>query len=143
MELFTLNPRSLVVQKKSQIDLNQVERYFDGIEFGEFPLFITEGHYKLKKHRINENEYLRFCYESLIKQSGNLVIYGHSLSKEYDLHIVEALKNSNIAKIAISVYSGLSATAKKSFVAQINELFEHSGKELVFFESSSHPLNLI
>ena len=128
--------------KKSRVELSQVNSYFRGIEFGEFPLFITEGNYKLKMHRINENDYLRFCYERLSNQSGNLVIYGHSLSKEYDYHIVESIKNSGIEEIAVSVYSGLDEANKELFVAKINELFYDSGKEVVFFSSDTHPLCL-
>lgn len=125
---------------KTSVALSKIEDFYRNIKLKEFPLFITEGISALKKRNIFENDYLRFCYNSLEKTTGNLTIFGHSLNEDYDLHIIEAIKNSSINKIAISVYTNQKNTSKDSFIAKIRENFDGSGKDLYFYESATHPL---
>jgi len=111
-------------------------------DMGDIPLFISEGKSEIKLRRIRENYYLSFCYESLLSCSKNIVIFGHGLDKEYDEHILKALKSSPLKKIAISVYSGMNAEAKLAFASNIKAYLAGAGKELLFFESDTHPLSL-
>lgn len=117
-----------------------VDGAFDSGFSGRFPLFITEGKSALKLSRIRGNSYLNFCYERLCQSKGGLVIYGHDLNPEYDGHIVDALKQSKNDQIALSVYSGLDATEKDRFMYNILAQFSGIEMEIIFFESSSHPL---
>lgn len=128
---------------KSSVMLDSVNDFYSDIKFGEFPLFISEGNSDIKRQKIEENSYLRFCYENLMCLDGYLVVFGHALSGEYDKHIIEAIKTSSVKSVAISVFSGLNDTQKMSFVARINEEFDGSNKNILFYESSSHPFGSI
>ncbi|HBX5730771.1 TPA: DUF4917 family protein [Klebsiella pneumoniae] len=108
---------------------------------GKYPLFITEGKSDQKMRKIRSNDYLSFCYEQLKKIRGNLIIYGHSLSEEYDKHIVDAInQNSELKKIAIGIYPFQSGLEIDEIEASMRRRFEL--KEVVFFNSISHPLNV-
>lgn len=111
-------------------------------DINSIPLFISEGKSEMKLRRIRENHYLNFCYSQFTKQSDNLLVYGHGLDKEYDEHILNAIKLSPIKKIAISVYSGQKQEYKNVFTSNIKAFFADSDKKLFFFESESHPLSL-
>lgn len=109
------------------------------VGFGQdFPLFISEGISELKLNRIKSNSYLNFCYEELISSHGGLVVFGHDLS-EYDQHIVNAIRVSGNSVIAVSVFSGLTTGLKNQFVDRIRSLFSDLDKDVVFFESNTHP----
>jgi hypothetical protein len=109
---------------------------------GEIPLFISEGKSEIKLRKIRENYYLGFCYENFLNCSEDIVVFGHGLDKEYDEHILNALKNAPLKKIAISVFSGMRSEDKEAFTSNIKASFVDSGKELLFFESDTHPLSL-
>jgi len=112
-----------------------------GAEFGpDLPLFITEGRSQLKLNRIRSNSYLSFCYEQLSTSSGGLVVYGHDLSRDFDAHIVEAIKKSKNDNIAVSVFSLLTPAQKMEFKYRIEVQMDGSKKNVVLFESSTHPL---
>lgn len=108
---------------------------------GLYPLFITEGKSEQKIRKIGSNDYLSFCYNQLKKISGRILIFGHSLSEEFDNHIVEALKNnSNITEIAISIYP-------EQPILNINEMEARlarqlAGRPIHFFNSTTHPLSV-
>ena len=110
-------------------------------DLGDIPLFISEGTPEMKLRRIRENDYLNFCYRSLLKTKGNLVIYGHGLNNKYDNHIIDAIRNSQVNKIAISIFSGLTQFQKNYFKSYVEEKFSDEKKEIYFFESDSHPLS--
>lgn len=56
------------------------------------PLFISEGTSKDKLSAIIRNDYLSFAYERFSKHRGSLVVFGHSLTPEFDQHLIEAMK---------------------------------------------------
>ena len=51
------------------------------------PLFISEGTSRDKLSAIIRNDYLSFAYERFSKHRGSLVVFGHSLSPEFDQHL--------------------------------------------------------
>ncbi|EJN18690.1 DUF4917 family protein [Pseudomonas sp. GM80] len=104
----------------------------------QIPLMISEGSSSSKYIRIRRNDYLRFCYEELCCLEGNLVVLGHSLHRDYDQHIIDALKRSNIERIAVSVWPGMSEIDIITFKARISR--ELPDKDLYFFDSETHPL---
>lgn len=122
---------------KSRITLAHPEDFFDGIGAREFPLFISEGHSDLKRQKIDENNYLRFCFNSLERSTGSMLIFGHDLHEDFDRHVIEAIKNSQVDFIAVSVFSRLHLLRKNSFVARVREAL--APINVVFFESASHP----
>lgn len=108
---------------------------------GLYPLFITEGTTDKKARKIGSNDYLAFCFSQLGKITGGLLIFGQSLAKEYDLHLIEKIKKApNITPIAISVYPHQSEGAIREFEASISHQLE--GKDIYFFDSTTHPLGL-
>ncbi|WP_279157642.1 DUF4917 family protein [Photobacterium phosphoreum] len=118
--------------------LHRLTQLFDLDNPEQFPLFISEGSSEWKLSRINRNDYLRFCYEKLIKMKGKLVVLGHSLHKDYDQHIIDAINKSNVTTIAISVWPLLSNEEIVSFKSRLSQCLKD--KKLYFFDSYSHPL---
>lgn len=111
---------------------------FDLTHPEQFPLFISEGSSERKLSRIKRNDYLRFAFEKFTQTSGNLIVLGHALHKDYDQHILDALKSSQIEAIAVSVWPNQKPKDILSFKLRI--LSELHGKELYFFNSTTHPL---
>lgn len=120
-----------------------ISEIIDESGFKDTPLFISEGKSEFKLRRIRSNDYLNFCYNRLLKAQGNFVIFGHSLSEDYDAHILSALKENNAEKIAISVFTGMKDKDKSKFINEVQTYFHGSKKEVVFFDSSSHPLGQV
>lgn len=106
------------------------------------PLFISEGKSEVKLRRIRENDYLSFCYNRLMNLDGNLLVFGHGLDKEYDEHILKAIKSSKVKRLAIGVFSGMTKEDKDVFVSNVNAFFAGSSIDIDYFESNTHPLSL-
>lgn len=119
-----------------------IENIINSKQMENIPLFISEGKSAIKLRRIRENDYLNFCYTEFVNATGNMVVFGHGLDKEFDGHILSALKASSLKNIAISVYSNMSNEGKQLFIREIMAFFEGSTMKLHFFESSTHPLSL-
>lgn len=125
-------------QKIKANSLSSLSELFDLTQTDKFPLFISEGSFKWKLSRIKRNDYLRFCYEKLCKTSGDIVVLGHSLHKDYDQHIIDAINESPTSHVAISVWPHMGASEIISLkVRLIDDLKE---KELFFYNSETHPL---
>src|SRR5262249_62242669 len=56
------------------------------------PLFISEGRSRDKLSAITRNDYLSFAYERFSKHRGSLVVFGHSLTPEFDQHLLDAMR---------------------------------------------------
>ena len=107
----------------------------------ELPLYIAEGNSEYKLEKIKSNNYLNFCYRRFSSISGNLLVVGHSLSKEFDEHLIEAIKNNTKLKaVGVSIYSELTSPEKEQLVKDLEAKLNRKGLELFFFESNSHPL---
>jgi len=120
-----------------------ISEIIDELGFKNTPLFISEGKSEFKLRRIRSNDYLNFCYSRFSKAFGNFVVFGHSLNEEYDAHILKALKSNEAGKIAISVFSGMKDYEKSRFINEIKTYFHDSEQNIVFFDSSSHPLGQV
>jgi len=117
------------------------------------PLFISEGTSVDKMSSIRRSEYLSFAYDKLVKHSGVLVIFGHSLTPKFDQHILDALargekrsywidmreKRSHAPRrVAISMPSGTSSYQVIHEKAQLIRALPNL--DLVFFDAATHPL---
>ncbi len=127
-----------ITEKLTANNLSSLTELFDLAHPSKYPLFITEGTSEDKIIRIRRNDYLRFCYETLEESSGGIVVIGHSIHKDYDQHIIDAINASSNKRVAISVYPKLSCHDIVSLKARLIEAFD--GKTLHFFDSSTHPL---
>lgn len=127
--------------KTKKLTANGLERLSDLFDLShpeQFPLFISEGSSDWKLSRIKRNDYLRFCYEKLGKINGGLVALGHSLHKDYDQHIIDAVNDSDASRIAIGVWPHQEKEYIVSFKARLTQNL--GSKELYFFNSETHPL---
>ena len=106
----------------------------------DYPLFISEGSPEEKLSNIRSNEYLSFCYDELRSASGELDIYGHSLSPEVDGHIIEAIKQAKLEKIRFYQYNfnQMSNSEKNHLNTTINSKL---GTVVKLYDSSEHDLS--
>jgi len=110
-------------------------------EATQLPLYIAEGNSEYKLEKIKSNNYLNFCYRRFSSISGSLLVVGHSLSKEFDNHLIEAIKhNTKLNAVGVSIYSELKKSEKEQLVKDLEAKLNRNGLELFFFESNSHPL---
>lgn len=124
--------------KKLKANGTNLADLFDLAHPEYFPLFISEGSSDRKLSRIKQNDYLRFSFEKLQSLDGNLVVIGHSLHKDYDQHIVDALRDGNLESIAIGVWPEQEPAQIRLFKSRIHA--EIDGKTVYFFDSTTHPL---
>lgn len=68
------------------------------------PLFISEGTSAQKLSLIGSNDYLSFCFSSLMKSRGYMTIHGASLNLETDSHISRAINLSDVTHIAYGIH---------------------------------------
>lgn len=104
----------------------------------DVPLFVNEGPSGEKLKSIRSSDYLSFCYEQLLEQDGALCIFGHHLG-EQDSHLVEAIRQSKIKSLAISV-SGRSEGFIQQQKRRYAGLFEGMDIDLRFFAARTHAL---
>ncbi|TMU82175.1 DUF4917 family protein [Bacillus sp. BHET2] len=105
----------------------------DRYEEGHFPLYVSEGNWKQKLQRIENNKYLMQCYRTFRSITGGLTIYGQSLDRESDMHIINAIKESAVTDVAFGIYDKDKALEK---INEITVMFRGTGKNLYFFDSS-------
>jgi len=63
---------------------------FDVLE-DSIPLFISEGTFRDKRAAITRNDYLSFAYHRFSKHRGSMVVFGHSLTPEFDNHLLDGM----------------------------------------------------
>jgi hypothetical protein len=116
------------------------------------PLFISEGTSADKLRSIRRNEYLNFALWKFAYHRGPLVVFGHSLSQEYDKHIIDAIANwpaydkwrfeldsKRGRYIAVSLYP---AIGPEQIIAEKNRLTSLLKPHNVeFFDSTTYPLS--
>ncbi|WP_176483790.1 DUF4917 family protein [Bacillus sp. FJAT-45066] len=100
---------------------------------GNFPLYVSEGTWQQKLQRIENNKYLMRCYRKFKSMTGGLTIYGQSLDRQCDLHIINAIKESAITDIAFGIYDTEKA---QDIINEISVMFRGLNKNLFFFDSS-------
>jgi hypothetical protein len=120
--------------------VNSLPELFDLAHPEYFPLFITEGTSDEKLSRIKRNDYLRFAFKKFQMLDGNLVVLGHSLNKDYDQHITDALSRSQLTSLAIGVWPH--QKAEEILALKTRLLAEISTNKVYFFDSTTHPLGL-
>lgn len=120
---------------------SSLSQLFDLAHPEYFPLFISEGSSEKKLSRIKRNDYLRFSFEKFQSTNGNLVVLGHSLNKDYDQHLIDALRDGNFTSVAIGVWPHQHQDQIILFKSRI--IAEISNKMIYFFDSTTHPLGSV
>ena len=105
---------------------------------GEVPLFVNEGRRDDKLRAIRQSDYLSWCHGQLANHQGPLCLFGHSLG-EQDRYLLEAIEQAGVQQLAVSVFP-LSDAWVLSQKQYFTTLFP--GREIVFFDATSHPLGL-
>lgn len=102
------------------------------------PLYVAEGYSESKVNFIRKNDYLNFCYQELINiDIGYLTIFGQDLNASSDRHLIDAINQSKITKIAYGIYEVNNGDKKE----RIKELFK--GKEVTFYDSRCFLTDII
>lgn len=125
-----------------------LERITENMESRELPLFISEGNFQDKLRKIRSSDYLNFCLEKLGDTRENIVVFGHSLSPQYDRHLLDEIKKAyhrtrsfgGNFRIAVSIYNEDRNLAD----AVENIINEHVSRDIEkhFFRSETHPISL-
>lgn len=76
----------------------------EGLEHGQYPLFVAEGSPDKKLQQIQANGYLWYCMEKLRAIQTPLVIFGHSLGAS-DGHICDAIaSNVELPEVYVGLF---------------------------------------
>jgi len=123
------------LKRKAEEWQNLLDLFGVELEPRAVPLFVTEGSSKDKLSSINRSDYLSFCYSQFARHRGPLVIFGHSLAPDFDGHLIDAIRKSDAAVLAISMLPGTQVPANK---ARMYAAFPNMDPH--FFDATSHPL---
>jgi hypothetical protein len=104
----------------------------------DVPIFVSEDSCANKLKMIRNTDYLSFCHAQLAQQQGALCVFGHALGKQ-DMHIVEAIKQSGVKRIALSILPRSQAFIQHQ-KRHYSSLFAESDIDLTFFNAKTHPL---
>jgi hypothetical protein len=124
----------------------------DGLQHGQYPLFVAEGKPERKREQIQRSGYLSFCLGKLERIENTLVIYGHSLN-ETDQHILNTIvDNPGIERVCIGIHadpeSQRAAAIRKSSDNLVRRRKEWRRKkpkqygdlEVIFYDSKTVPV---
>tara|TARA_R110002111_G_scaffold261268_1_gene333906 strand:+ start:3676 stop:4698 length:1023 start_codon:yes stop_codon:yes gene_type:complete len=131
-----------VCRKRRNLDLSILDQLNeDGIARVHF---VSEGTWQAKWAKILSSDYLRYCHEQLRRDSGNIVVFGHSLNPETDQHILNALLRHPNRFFAVSLYiEGLNNQDIHDTMNQYRvKLRGVDAERILFFDSSTHPLGV-
>lgn len=95
------------------------------MEKGEYPIFVTAGDGQQKLTHITHNQYLTYCYDSLCRVKGSLVVFGFGFGAA-DEHIIDAINRAANRKPPDklwSVYIGVYSEEDKRHIEQITGKF--------------------
>ena len=93
------------------------------------PLIVLEGNSRNKVSKICEHAYLNDAFDHLGKLSGDLFIFGHSLSSTDD-HILNKIKEGGFEKIFISVFD---ENMKDEIISRAHDVFDRSNRDRRIF----------
>ena len=92
--------------------------------------------------KIRSSDYLSHCYEHLCNDISDMVIFGQSLQRFSDQHILDALLKHKDRTFAIAIHAAGKEedeilAEKREFLAKFGAVDE---QRVMFFDSSTHPL---
>ena len=111
----------------------------DNLNNGKFPMFVSEPTSQKKKHKIEHNPYLNYCFEHLRRVKGTLFIYGHSMD-ENDKHIFDQIQASAVTKIFVSIFGDEHSDANKRAKANASAYLDKPGRVIEFYKAESTPV---
>jgi hypothetical protein len=117
----------------------------EGLENGQYPLFVAEGTPEKKHEQIHGNGYLWYCLDKLRSIQSPLVIFGHSLSPS-DGHILEAIAtNPKLPALYIGLHGDPESPSSQATRAAAQRLVDRRAQvrgrptplEVFFYASDS------
>jgi hypothetical protein len=117
----------------------------DGLNRGQYPLFIAEGSPEKKLEQIQGNGYLWYALEKLRTIQSPLVIFGHSLG-ESDQHILNAIaRNRKLSEIYVGLHGEPDSRSNQKIRAAAQRLTDVRARlsnrprplEVYFYDSAS------
>lgn len=100
------------------------------IDSGSYPIFVAAGTSDEKLQHIKHNPYLNYCYDSLCKINGSLIVLGFSFG-DNDTHIIDAINEAGRHGRAggpndklMSVYVGVFSEADYQHMQSIRNKFQ-------------------
>jgi hypothetical protein len=133
LHFYMRNGEIVKITRGRNTDSKLLDIITDTYEEGDFPLYVSEGTWQQKLQRIENNKYLMRCYRNFKSMSGGLTIYGQSLDRQCDLHIINAIKESALTDIAFGIYDKEKA---QDIINEISVMFRGTNKNLYYFDSS-------
>ncbi len=113
-----------------------IEQVRHNLDCGNFPLFVSEPTHIKKKHKIEHNPYLSYCYRALGQLKNVLFIYGHSFD-ENDKHIFDQIKKSKVKKIFVSIFGDENSDANTRTKANALAYLGGSRTKVEFYQAES------
>lgn len=101
-----------------------------------YPVFISEGKSEMKEKKIIHNALLNHEYKSLIKKSGDLVIYG-TILKSNDEHIKKAILDGGSRKGFKRIFIGVFSDEDHQNVSPFKAQIEDAGKKCILYDSKT------
>jgi hypothetical protein len=100
------------------------ELIVEGLEHGQYPLFVAEGLWERKAEQIQRNAYLAYCLGKLSRIREPLVIFGHGMT-ENDTHITHAIAdNEDLSTIYVGLHGDLESAANLRIVATTETMIQ-------------------
>lgn len=103
-----------------------------------FPLFVSEPSSDLKLRRINKNPYLSCCLRKLRQTSGDLLVFGHSLT-EVDQHIFKTVDRSNIGNVFVAVRGDEYSDNNRAVKAKAQAWLERPRRAVYLVDAETIP----
>jgi hypothetical protein len=123
------------IKRKAQPCQNLLDLFGTPLEPSAVSLFISEGSWRDKLKSVYRSDYLSFAYSQFAKHRGPLVVFGQSLTADFDGHLIEAIRKSEAKILAISLLPGADVpTSKARFYGAFPNM------DLHFFDATTHPL---
>lgn len=139
LHLYRLQNGETLKRKSEKYGKKLLQLFGTPYKRGARPLVVSEGKSKDKLASISKSNYLSFAYSQFKKHKGNLVIFGHSLNKKSDKHIIDVINKWEPRKIAISLWSEDSDDIDSQQV-HFRNVLKNGQSELFFYNAKTHPL---
>lgn len=105
----------------SRTNVNLKDQILESLNNSMYPLFVSGGDYQEKMEKINHSGYLSRCYRSLQGVGGAAFCFGMSF-KDNDRHILDAIAQSTISKLYVSVMGDIDDDSNQDLKAAMERL---------------------
>ena len=104
-----------------------IEQIRESLNFGRYPIYVSEGTSDSKMDRILHNSFLIRGYRSLAEIGGSLFIFGHSLSSN-DEHVLRSIERNKVNQVFVSIFGDVSSQDNQRIVGRALALKEGRSK---------------